>query len=94
MVKIDRWKAVPVEDQILLILLANRGEILNTELYRKLALIYQDFTRESLLDYLFRMEVRGYIFVVPIKKEVSKIEINKQGKFSQTIMKKIKAFSH
>ncbi len=90
--RIQTWKYHPIENEIINTLLnpENRGEMLTTDLFRMLSNKYQDFTRGSLNQLLFKLEVQGMIFVVPIKKEVSKIEINKNAKFSDAIAKKLK----
>ena len=90
--RIQTWKYHPIENEIINTLLnpENRGEMLTTDLFRMLSNRYQDFTRGSLNQLLFKLEVQGMIFVVPIKKEVSKIEINKNGKFSDNMAKKLK----
>ncbi|MHA1717914.1 MAG: hypothetical protein ACTSWX_03270 [Promethearchaeota archaeon] len=88
------WNSVPVENEIINALIDNRGEMLTTDLQRKLSNMYEDFTRVDLMKHLFRLEVRSYIHVVSIKKDVSKVEINKNGQFSDQIRKKIKTFMH
>ena len=88
------WNSVPVENEIINALIDNRGEMLTTDLQRKLSNMYEDFTRADLMKHLFQLEVRSYIHVVSIKKDVSKVEINKNGQFSDQIRKKIKTFMH
>ena len=84
------WKSTPLENEILLTLLKNQGEILSTDLLRILTNTYEEFTKKDLRDALFRMEVRGLIFVVQIKANVSKIEINRKGNFSEEITDQIR----
>ncbi len=90
------WKNVPIEDEILLNLITkkNRGEMLTTDLYRKLKLSYNNFSFGDLMDILFKLEVRGFIHVIPIKKTVSKVEISRNARFSPDIRRKIKNFIH
>lgn len=94
MAKLKKWNSIPVENEIISILLKNRGEILTSDLLRQLGNKYQDFTRSDLDSALFKLEVRSFIFVVSIKKDVSKVEINPRGNFSQEIMVEIRKFTH
>jgi len=88
------WNSEPIENEIIYALIDNRGEMLTTDLLRKLSNKYEDFTRADLMKHLFKLEVRSFIHVVGIKKDVSKIEISKYGQFSDEIRKKIKEFMH
>ena len=94
--KVKKWKKVPMEDEILLSLLTkeNRGEMLTSDLYRKLKLIYRDLSYADLMSILFKLEVRSFIHVIPIKKTVYKIEINRNARLSPFIMKKVKNYMH
>jgi len=88
------WNSVPIENEIINALIDNRGEMLTTDLQRRLSNMYEDFTRADLMKQLFRLEVRSFIHVVGIKKDVSKVEINKNGQFSEEIRRKLKEFMH
>lgn len=88
------WNSEPIENEIIYALIDNRGEMLTTDLQRKLSNMYEDFTKKDLMKHLFKLEVRSFIHVVGIKKDVFKIEINKNGQFSDEIRKKIKEFMH
>ncbi len=92
--KSKTWKSIPLEKEIITIIIDNRGEILTTDLLRLLSNKYQDFLKYDLNDILFKLEVRSYIHVIPIKKDVNKIELNRYGKFSEELMKKIRKFMH
>ena len=88
------WNSTPIENEILYALIENRGEMLTTDLQRNLSNMYEDFTRADLMKQLFKLEVRSFIFVMGIKKDVSKIELNKNGQFSDELRKRIKEFMH
>lgn len=88
--KIEGWRSKPIENEIILTLVKNRGEMLTNDLYRILNNTYQDFGMPELMDLLFRLEVRSYIYVVQIKKDVWKIEINPKAHLSDDIMRQIK----
>jgi hypothetical protein len=90
--KIECWQNKPVMNEVVISLIKNRGEMLTTDLYRTLSNAYQDFTWADLNDMLFRMECRGMIYVVPIKKDVSKVEINNRMHFSDEISEMIKKY--
>jgi len=94
MAKLKKWNSIPVENEIISILVKNRGEMLTSDLLRQLSNKYQDFTRTDLDQALFKLEVRSFIFVVSIKKDVSKVEINPRGNFSHQIMAEIRKFTH
>lgn len=89
-----KTKNIPVDSEIINILIKNRGEILTTDLFRQLSLVYKDFTRVEMQDVLFRLEVRSFIHVSIIKKDVSKIEISRNGAFSDSIYREIRTFLH
>ena len=89
-----KWQSTPIDTEIINILIKNRGEILTTDLYRQLSLIYKDITRVEMTDVLFRLEVRSFIHVSIIKKDVSKIEISRHGSFSDEIYREIRTFLH
>jgi len=88
--KIEGWRSKPIENEIILTLVKNRGEMLTNDLYRVLNNTYQDFGMPELMDLLFRLEVRSYIYVVQIKKDVWKIEINPKAHLSDDLMRQIK----
>lgn len=90
--KIESWQSLPIENEIITMLLNNRGELLTTDIYRTLANSYEDFSRNDLTDLLFRLEVRGFVYVTPIKKDVAKVEIRRSGKFSNEVLKQISRF--
>ena len=94
MAKLKKWNSIPVENEIIALLIKNRGEILSNDLLRQLINKYQDFTKADLDEFLFKLEVRSFIYVIPIKKDVSKIEINPKGNFSNEIFEEIKKFTH
>jgi len=54
---------------------------------------YQDFGMPELMDFLFRLEVRSFIFVVQIKKDVYKVEINPRARLSDELMRQLKNVS-
>jgi Fe2+ or Zn2+ uptake regulation protein len=87
-------KNIPIDTEIINILIKNRGEILSTDLYRQLSLTYKDITRAEMQDVLFRLEVRSFIHVSIIKKDVSKIEISRHGAFSDSVYREIRTFLH
>ncbi len=87
-------KNIPIDTEIINILIKNRGEILTTDLYRQLSLIYKDLTRAEMQDVLFRLEVRSFIHVSIIKKDVSKVEISRHGAFSDSVYREIRTFLH
>ena len=90
--KVETWQSVPIENEIITMLLNNRGELLTSDIHRTLANSYEDFSRNDLMDLLYRLEVRGFIYVTPIKKDVAKIEIRRNGKFSNEVLKQIQRF--
>ena len=92
LVKIN--KNTPIDTEIINILIKNRGEILTTDLYRQLNLIYKDITRNEMQQVLFQLEVRSFIHVSMIKKDVSKVEISRHGAFSDSIYREIRTFLH
>lgn len=94
MAKLKKWNSIPVENEIIAALVKNRGEILTNDLLRQLGNKYQDFTKAELDEFLFKLEVRSFIYVIPIKKDVSKIEINPRADFSNEIMEEIRKFKH
>ena len=87
-----QWKSMPVNNEIFNILIKNRGEILTKDLLRQLKLIYKDITRTELLDVLFRLEVRSFIYLIEIKKGESKIEISPYARFSNGVRKQVQEF--
>ncbi|MHA1672152.1 MAG: hypothetical protein ACTSYI_00865 [Promethearchaeota archaeon] len=94
MAKLKKWNSIPVENEIISLLVKNRGEMLTSDLLRQLGNKYEDFSKKDLDGFLFKLEVRSYIFVIPIKKEVSKVEINPRGNYSHAIASEIKKFTH
>ena len=94
MAKLRKWNSIPVENEIITLLVKNRGEILTSDLLRQLGNKYQDFNKPDLDEFLFKLEVRSYIYVIAIKKDVSKVEINPRGNFSHEIAAEIKKFRH
>ncbi len=90
--KIDLWESKPIKNEIILNLVKNRGEMLTSDLYRILTNIYTDFTHNALMDCLFRLEVRGIIFVSLIKKDVYKVEINPRAHLSEDLMEQMRNF--
>ncbi|MHA1617995.1 MAG: hypothetical protein ACTSVZ_01855 [Promethearchaeota archaeon] len=94
MAKLKKWNSIPIENEIVSLLVKNRGEMLNTDLLRQLGNKYQDFSKRELDEVLFKLEVRSYIYVIPIKKDVSKVEINPRGNFSHEVAMEIKKFTH
>lgn len=92
--KSKSWKIRPLENEIINLLVHNRGEMLTSDLLRQLSNQYQDFLRSDLMDALFNLEVRSYIHVTPIKKDVSKIEISRNGNFSDEIKNELRKFMH
>ena len=92
--KIENWRSTPVENEIIHTIIRNQGEILTNDLYRYLTTLYDNFTKEELMDYLFRMEVRSYIQVVQIKKDVSKVELGRNPRLTDELMQKVRAFRH
>ena len=94
MVGRKKWRSKPVENEIFEILIKNRGEILTTDLYRQLKMTYKNITPTELNDILFRLEVRSYIYLISIKKGVSKVEISKYARFSNEIRKEVQKFMH
>ena len=92
--KSKAWKPIPLEKEIVSLLLTNRGEMLTSDLFRQLANKYQDFSKSELMEALFKLEVRSYVHVVPIKKDVSKVEISRMARFSDSIKSEIRKFMH
>ena len=92
--KLETWKSATIQNEILLSLRRDRGEMLTTDLYRQLSQLYLDFTRTDLMDELFRLEVRGFVYVIPIKKDVMKVEIARTAKFSEFMQDEVKGFLH
>ena len=92
--KIENWRSTPVESEIIHTVIRNQGEILTTDLLRYLSTLYDNFTKEEMMDILFRMEVRSYIQVVQIKKDVSKVELGRNPRLSDDLMAKVRAFRH
>jgi hypothetical protein len=88
------WYPEPIEDAIINILVQNRGEMLSTDLFRKLAMEFEDFTRVKMKKIFFRLEVRSFIHVIPIKKDVLKIEISRNANFSKAMEMKVREFMH
>ena len=87
-------KNIPIDTEIINILIKNRGEILTTDLFRQLSLTYKEITRAEMQDILFRLEVRSFIHVSIIKKDVSKVEISRHGAFSDSVYREIRTFLH
>jgi hypothetical protein len=94
MPKVESWKSIPVESEIILTLIRNRGEMLTTDLYRYLTTVYEDFSKEVMMDYLFRLEVRSIVSVVQIKKDVMKVEIGRKAPLTEDLQAKIRDFRH
>lgn len=94
MVKMSKWNSIPIENEIVGAIIKNHGEILTTDLFRQLMNKYEDLTKADLTDTLFRLEVRSYIIVIPIKKDVMRIELNPRAAFSEDIKKTIKDLIH
>jgi hypothetical protein len=90
--KIDLWESKPIKNEIILNLVKSRGEMLTSDLFRIMSNIYTDFTRNDLMDNLFRLEVRGIIFVSLIKKDLYKVEINPRAHLTDDLMEQIKDF--
>jgi hypothetical protein len=88
--KIDTWRSKPIENEIILNLIRNRGEMLSTDLYRNLSNLYQDFSMMDMMDFLFRLEVRMMINVIQIKRDVLKIEIAPKAPLSKDMDELIK----
>ncbi len=64
--------------------------MLDEELYRNLSKIYEDFTPSSLMDILFRLEVKGVIYVQRVKRKTYKISLRKDALVSEELKAKIK----
>lgn len=94
MVKLSKWNAIPIETEIITSLVKNRGEILSSDLFRQLGNKYQEFSKGEFDDALFKLETRSYIHVIPIKKDVMKIEINPNGNFTDEIKQELKKYRH
>jgi hypothetical protein len=94
MPKIETWKSVPIENEILVTLIRNHGEMLTSDLLRSLESKYEDMTKEVLMDHLFRLEVRSYIQVVQIKKDVSKVEIARNARLTESLAAQLREFRH
>jgi hypothetical protein len=92
--KTKTWKSIPIEKEIVTLLISNRGEILTSDLLRQLSNKYQDFTKTDLMEVIFKLEVRGFIHVIKIKKDVSKIEISRNARFSDELKAEISKFMH
>ena len=92
MVGRKQWRSQPVNNEIIEILIKNRGEILTTDLFRQLKMIYKNLTISELNDKLFRLEVRSYIYLISIKKGVSKVELSKYARFSSEIRREVQKF--
>ena len=92
MPKIEIWRSKPIMNEIILALVRNHGEMLTTELYRNMCNTYEDFSQLDFMDFLFRLEVRGFIFVNPIKKDVLKVEINPRAHLTRELMEDIKKY--
>lgn len=88
------WQPIPLEKEIVQLLLTNRGELLTSDLYRQLANKFQDFAKSEMMEALFKLEVRSYIHVIPIKKDVSKIEISRNARFTDEIKAEVRKFMH
>ena len=94
MVKMSKWNSIPLENEIIGAIIRNHGEILTSDLFRQLTNKYEDFTKADLTDTLFRLEVRSYIIVVPIKKDIMRIELNPRASFSDDIKRVMKDLIH
>ena len=94
MVGRKQWRSQPVTNEIIQILIKNRGEILTPDLFRQLKMIYKNLTASELNDTLFRLEVRSYIYLINIKKGVSKVELSKYARFSNEVRKEVQKFMH
>ena len=92
MAKKRSWRAMPLQNEIINILVKNRGEILTTDLLRQLKLNNKDITRTELQDMLFRLEVKSFIYLIEIKKGESKIEISPYARFSNGVRKRVQEF--
>ncbi|UYP47724.1 hypothetical protein NEF87_004009 [Candidatus Lokiarchaeum ossiferum] len=92
--KTKLWQPIPLEKEIVQLLLTNRGEILTSDLYRQLANKYQDFAKSEMMEALFKLEVRSYVHVIPIKKDVSKVEISRNARFTDEIKNEVRKFMH
>lgn len=88
--KIETWRSKPIENEIILNLIRNRGEMLSNDLFRNLSNTYQDFSPSDLMDFLFRLEVRGMINVIQIKRDVLKIEIAPKAPLSADMEEMLK----
>ena len=94
MVKMSKWNSIPIENEIIGAIIRNHGEILTSDLFRQLMNKYEDLTKADLTDTLFRLEVRSYIIVIPIKKDVMRVELNPRASFSDDIKKTLKELTH
>ncbi len=94
MVGRKQWRSRPVENEIFEILIKNRGEMLTPDLFRQLKMTYKNITLAELNDILFRLEVRSFIYLITIKKGVSKVEISRYARFSNEMRKEVQKFMH
>ena len=92
----EKWHPITIEHEIIASLLTeeNRGEMLNSDLFRKLQITYPSLTVKDMNKILFNLEVRSYIFVIPIKKNVSNIQITKNAPLSQEYKRLAETYTH
>jgi hypothetical protein len=78
----ERWRKNAIYNEVIMALIRHKNEMLDDELYRFLSKLYNDFTRSSLIDILFRLECKNIISVERVKKDVNKITLREDAPIS------------
>ncbi|GAB4323519.1 MAG: hypothetical protein Kow0069_28700 [Promethearchaeota archaeon] len=71
------WFVSPLRNEILLQLVAARGEMLDVDMYRNLRQAFPNLTRSNLERELMMLEVRGAVYVERITKTKNKVTLRK-----------------
>ena len=85
--KTGLWKVHPIKNEIILILIRHKGEMLDTDLLRALQNEYTELSRNSLSKVLFNLEVDMVIDVQRLRKNVNKISLRKNAPIHNTLKK-------
>lgn len=77
--KLSTWKVQPINNEIVLILVRHKGEMLDADLLRALQSKFTDVTRNMLYKSLFALEVSMVIEVIRLRQNKYKISLRKDA---------------
>ena len=84
------WKAKPLINELIDVIIANRGEILDQRLLELLKKSYSYMNMIILNDYLLRLETMGVIYLQRITKTKRMVTLQKNNKaLSKEILEEI-----